>query len=95
MVAPDVALNVPHPDPVHPVPETLQVTPALLGSLVTVAESGCVVETVTDAVEGATVTTTAGRAVSVTRADADFVASARDTAVIVTVAGLGSVAGEV
>jgi len=72
--------------------ETLQVTPLLLASFVTVAVKGCVVPAGTVAVAGATDTVIP---VSVTVAEAVLLGSAWATAVMVTVGGLGRTAGAV
>lgn len=79
----------------QPVPPcvSVQVTPLLPGSLVTVAVNCWVAVTLTEAVAGFTETAT--EAVIVTVAAADFVASATEAAVTVTCAGVGDVEGAV
>jgi hypothetical protein len=72
---------------VHVIPE--------LSLLATLAVNFCVPPSPTVAVFGETVTATAGGAVIVTVALAVLVESAWDVAVIVTVAGLGTVPGAV
>ena len=62
---------------------------------VTLAENCCVRPVVTVAVLGLTVTTTAGAAVTVAVAVPDFVESACEVAVMVTVPPVGTVAGAV
>jgi len=63
--------------------------------LVTLAENCCVKPVVTVAVLGLTVTVTAGGAVTVTTAVPDFVESACEVAVMVTVPPVGTVPGAV
>jgi hypothetical protein len=75
-------------------PFTCHVTAVLL-VFCTVAENCCVPPAATVADVGEIVTLTALAAVIVTGAEADFVVSAWDTAVTVTVAGLGTAAGPV
>jgi hypothetical protein len=74
------------------VPLTLQLT-AVLEAPVTAAVNVCVIPTVTLMVAG--VTDTVIGAATVTVADADFVVSAADVALIVTAAGAGTVDGAV
>ena len=76
-----------------PLSVSIQFTPLLLGSFVTVAVNCWVAFTLTLAVVGATETAIAGETVTV--AAADFVASAADTAVTVTCAGVGTADGAV
>jgi hypothetical protein len=91
-----LADNVPHVAPLQPVPESFQVTPLFAGSFVTVAVNACIAPACTLAVGGATVTAIgAGAAVTVIVAEADFVVSATDVAVSVTVGGVGTFAGAV
>ena len=73
---------------------TCQVT-AVLDVFVTLAENCCVRPVVTVAVLGLTVTTTAGGAVTVTTAVPDFVESACEVAITVTVPPVGTVEGAV
>jgi hypothetical protein len=74
---------------------TCQVT-AVLGWPLIVAENCCVVKTSTVAVLGLTATVPPVWLVTVTVAEADFVGSATDVAVTVTVGiGAGTVAGAV
>lgn len=75
-------------------PFTCHVTAVLL-VFFRVAVNCCVVPAVTLAVVGATETLITTELVTVTKAEADFVGSACETAVTVTVAGLGTVAGAV
>src|SRR5207302_8150871 len=72
---------------------SVQLTPLLLGSFVTVAVNCWVVFAVTLAVAGET--ETAIGTVTVTVATADFVVSAAEIAVTVTCAGLGTADGAV
>ena len=83
---------VPQVAPEQPLPLRLQLT-AVLDMPVTVAVNCCVLPTTTVAVIGETLTPTAGR--MVTLAEAVFVESAFDFAVMVTRAGLGRVPGAV
>ena len=85
---------VPHVAPEQPLPVTVQVTPKLPGSLVTVAVNCSVPLTETVPEVGDTETETAG-VVMVTVVDADLVLSATLVAVTVTVFGDGAVAGAV
>ncbi len=73
----------------------LQITPLSLGSLLTVAVNACVPFGPTVAVVGATETEipAGGLSVMVMVAEPDFVVSATEVAVSVTVAGLGTLAG--
>src|SRR6266853_794790 len=75
-------------------PLTCQVTAVLL-VFCTVAANCCVLPAPTVADTGEIVTLTTAGGVTVTWAEADFVASAWDTAVTVTVAGFGTTAGAV
>src|SRR2546430_17563365 len=79
----------------HSVPPcvSVQFTPLLLGSFVTVAVNCCVAFTATFSVGGETETAMGG--VTVTVAVADFVVSATEIALIVTWAGLGTADGAV
>ena len=72
---------------------SVQVMPALLGSLATVAVNCCVVLSARLAEVGATDTEIG--AVRVTVAEADLVVSVTEVAVTVTVAGEGRLAGAV
>src|SRR5439155_267330 len=72
---------------------SVQFTPLLLGSFVTVAVNCCVAFTVTFAVGGETEAAMGGMTVTV--AVADFVVSATEIALIVTWAGLGTADGAV
>ena len=72
---------------------SVQFTPLLLGSFVTVAVNCCVAFALTLAVAGETETATG--IVTVTVAAADFVVSAAEIAVTVTCAGLGTADGAV
>ena len=74
------------------VPLTLQFTP-IFDEPVTAAVNICVIPAWTVAVAGVTDTATTGAIVTV--ADADFVVSAAEVALMVTVAGVGTVAGAV
>jgi hypothetical protein len=68
---------------------------AVFAVFVTVAVNCCVAPTATLGAAGATVTPIAGGAATVTVAVPDFVLSACETAVTVTVAGAGTDAGAV
>lgn len=70
-------------------------TPEAVGSFVTVALKLCVALTFTVGLAGEIVTVMGGAAVTVIVARADLVGSAAEVAVIVTVAGVGTVAGAV
>lgn len=83
---------VPQVAPVQPIPLTLHAT-EVFELPVTVAVNCCVFPAITWAVVGETFMTTPGT--RVTTADADFVLSALEVAVTVTLAGLGGVAGAV
>jgi hypothetical protein len=85
---------VPQEEPAQPTPDTLQFT-AVLVVPVTVAENCCCPPTAIVAAEGETETETAEADETVTVAVPDFVASAKEVALTVTVAGLGAVAGAV
>jgi len=87
------AEKVPQVAPEQPGPLTVHVTPRLLGSLASVAANSRTVFTSTPASVGATVTETDDVMVRV--AAADFLASATDVAVTITVDGLGTAAGAV
>ena len=78
----------------QPLPDSVHVTPLLAESLLTVALKFCVEPVVTFAVEGDTATLIAAPAMVIVAED-DFVLSATDVAVSVTVAGEGAVAGAV
>jgi len=89
-------LSVPHVVPVHPAPETDQVTPLFCESFCTEAVKMAVVETCTEVVAGLTDTAMGrGAEVMVTLAAFDFVVSVTEVAVMVTVAGDGTLAGAV
>ena len=88
-----VADSAPHVAPEHPVPASVQFTPLFCASLLTVAVKFCVKLTVTVAVVGATATEIAGSIVIV--AEKLFVPSATEVAVMLTVAGDGTLAGAV
>jgi hypothetical protein len=92
-----VADKVPHVAALHPAPASAQVTPLFAESPVTVAVKFTVplASTVDVVCESETATPAAAPAVIVIVADADFVPSATDVAVIVTVAGFGTAAGAV
>jgi len=85
--------KLPHVAALHPEPENDQATPCFEKSLATVAVKGAVAFTGTVAVAGDSETEIAGPIVTV--AVADFVLSLIDVAVIVAVAGVGTVAGAV
>src|SRR5436309_12985095 len=72
---------------------SVQFTPLLLGSFVTVAVNCCVLVTLTLALVGETVTAIGGVTVAV--AVADFVVSATEVAVTVTCGGVGTAGGAV
>jgi hypothetical protein len=92
-VAPESAPHVDADVQADPFHVKVQVTPALVGSLETVAVKFCVVLIVTDGAEGLTDTVIAG---TVIVAEPDFVGSAAEVAVIVTERLLaGGVAGAV
>jgi hypothetical protein len=97
--APDALLaadSVPQVGPLHPVPESDQVTPLFAGSFCTVALKLCVPDAATLAeVEESETETGALGADNVIAVEADFVASARDVAVTVTAAGVGTAPGAV
>ena len=86
---------MPQAAPVQPLPVTVQATPFPAESPVTFAVKACVPPTATDAVGSDSVTATTGVAVNVMVVLADFVPSATDVAVNVTVAGLGTPTGAV
>ncbi len=79
----------------QPVPVTVQVTPLAAESPVTFAVKACVPPTATLAVGSDSATATTGAVVNVMVVLADFVPSATEVAVNVTVAGLGTAAGAV
>ncbi|HLK05300.1 MAG TPA: hypothetical protein VKT53_12740 [Candidatus Acidoferrum sp.] len=85
--------NVPQVTPLHPVPESAQVTPLFCKSFVTVAVKVCVSPTVTLGVDGATLTPIAGTTVIVE--EKLRVPSATEVALMATVAGAGTAAGAV
>jgi len=88
--------SVPQVAPLQPTPDSAQVTPWFCVSFVTVAVKTCVPpEACTVALGGATLTAIAGGAVTVIVAAPDFVPSATEVAVKVTVAGEGTAAGAV
>ena len=87
-------VSVPQVLPEHPEPDSAHVTPLFAESLLTVAVKFCVEPVETLAVEGDTATLIAAP-VMVIAAEDDFVLSATDVAVSVTVAGEGAVAGAV
>ena len=84
----------PQAEPLHPEPESVQVT-AVLDAPVTVAANCCVSPVTTTAVAGVIPTEIACGAPTVTVALADCVKSASDVAFTVTVGGEGIVAGAV
>ena len=89
-------VRVPQLAPEQPVPGSDQVTPLFCESFCNVAVKPAVVETGTDVERGLTPTEIgSGAAVTVTVADADFVPSATEVPVIVTIAGVGTDAGAV
>jgi hypothetical protein len=87
----DAFERVPQVGPLHPVPLRVQFTPLFCESFETIAVNVCVLPVCTVAEVGATATETPAEIVIV--AGADFVVSATDVAVIVTVAGVGMLAG--
>jgi hypothetical protein len=89
-------VSVPHVAPEQPAPERDQVTPLFCESFCTEAVKLAAVEICTEAVAGLTETEMGGGpAVMVMIAAADFVASVTEVAVMVTVAGDGTLAGAV
>ena len=72
---------------------SVQLTPLLLGSFVTVAVNCCIAFTLTFAVVGEMETAMGGKTVTV--AVADFVVSATEIAETVTCAGIGTTDGAV
>jgi hypothetical protein len=89
-------VSVPHVLAEHPAPETDQVTPLFCESFCTEAVKMAVVETCTEVVAGLTDTAMGrGAEVMVTLAAFDFVVSVTEVAVMVTVAGDGTLAGAV
>ena len=92
----DGADSMPHAAPLHPAPESAQVTPLLAGSFVTVALTWSIPPACTLAAVSETVTLIAGgAAVTVIVTEADFVVSATEVAVSITVAGVGTLAGAI
>ena len=90
------AVSVPQEAPEQPAPDSDHVTPFPCVSFCRVAVKGAVVETCTEAEPGLTATEMAGgggAAVTVMAAEEDFVLSAMEVALRVTVAGEGAVAG--
>ena len=87
------AESVPQVAPEQPVPLNDQFTPRVCKSFVTVAVNVCVRLVVTFAEVGATLTLTAGTIVIA--AEKLALGSAMDVALIVTIAGEGTVAGAV
>jgi hypothetical protein len=89
--------TVPHAAPLHPVPDTVHITPLFALSLVTVAVKFCAAPTTTPAVvcESVTAITGAGPAVTVMVADADLVPSETEVTVSVIAGGVGTLAGAV
>jgi hypothetical protein len=86
-------ISVPQLSPEQPAPDSVHVTPAFLGSWSSVAVKLRVVPGITlDGVLGASETDTG---LSARLTEADFVASARDVAVIVTVVALATNGGAV
>ena len=90
-----VAESVPHVAPLHPLPVSVQSTPKLLPSFVTVGVNACVNPFCTLALPGEMVTVRTGAATTVIVAAAVFVLSVVLAAVNVTVAGLGTDPGAV
>ena len=89
-------LSVPHVAPEHPGPETDQVTPLFCESFCTEAVKLAAVETCREVDVGLTETTMgSGAEVMVTLAAFDFVVSVTEVAVMVTIAGDGTLAGAV
>jgi hypothetical protein len=81
---------------VQPAPESVQITPLPCESFCTIAVKGCAMPVCTLTVSGDTATTIAGAAAArVMLAAADFVLSATELAVSVTIAGVGTLAGAV
>ncbi len=93
----EAAESVPHAAPLQPAPERVQFTPLFWESFCRVAVKFEVMPTCTLAVLGDTVTTIGGggAGVMLMLAVADFVPSATEVAVTVTLAGLGTLAGAV
>src|SRR5262249_40429134 len=93
LVAPD---KLPHVAPLQPEPESAQLTPSFDESPLTVAVKVVVAfATTVTVVRERGPETPAGSALIVIAAEADFVPSLTDVAVIVTVAGVGTLAGAV
>lgn len=99
IAVPDALLaadRVPHAAPLQPAPDSVQVTPFAAESPCTVAVNACVPAATTLAIVDDSVTEIGtGGADTVIAAVADFAPSATDVAVIVIVAGEGTVAGAV
>jgi hypothetical protein len=88
--------NVPHVFPEQPAPVNVQFTPLFCASFCSVAVKDCVpTSACTLLAVGETATTIAGAVVTVIVAAADFVPSATEVAVSVTLAGEGTLAGAV
>ena len=90
--------KVPQAFPLQPAPLTDHVTPLFCESFCTLAVTDCVLPTCTEDVAGETLTLMAGgggAAVTVKVAIADFVVSVMEMAVMVTVAGDGTLEGAV
>lgn len=86
--------SAPQAEPEQPEPESAQVTPLLAESFWTEAVKFDVVEIRTEADVGLTETEIGGgAAVTVIEAEPDLVASATEVALMVTVGGVGTVAG--
>ncbi len=90
-----VGVTVPQAAPVQPVPDNDQLTPWLPASLVTVAAKVAEAPTGRLAVVLESVTVIAGAGVTVIAEAAVLVASVREVAVSVTLAGLGRAVGAV
>ena len=89
-----VFVIVPHLAPKQPAPESDQVTPLFCESLCTEAVKWADVETCTEVLAGLTETEIArGAEVMMTLAAFDFVVSETEVALMVTVAGEGTLAG--
>ncbi len=99
MSAPDALVAgamFPHAAPLHPRPDSVQLTPLFAESLATVAVKSCVLVTGTVAVVAESVTAIGGAgATIVIVAAADLLVSATEVTVSVTVAALGAVGGAV
>ena len=90
----EVFASVPHEEPEQPGPLTLQVT-AVFEVPVTLALKSCMPEVGTEALVGLMLNNTASAATTVTFAETDLVGSATLVAFTVTVAGEGTLDGEV